>query len=71
MATKRKTNQKADLNVKITGNGHEALKIAKEQERNKRYVAVRINPKTTILVEEGKYERMKAKQTKITENNSL
>ena len=50
--TRPKIKPKQDFRNK-TSLYHEMLRMAKEQEKNKRLIAVRIDPQTTIIVEAG------------------
>ena len=52
MGSLPKIKPKQDFTLK-TSLDHEMLRIAKEQEKKKRLVTVRIDPQTTIIVDAG------------------
>ena len=68
MGSLPKIKPKQDLRNK-TSLDHEMLRIAKEQEKNKRLVAVRVDAQTVKLVEIKECTRKKRKRLKTHENN--
>ena len=67
MGSLPKIKPKQDFRNK-TSLDHEMLRIAKEQEKNKRFVAVRVDAQTVKLVEMNECTKKKRKRLKTHEN---